>query len=206
MFDKKYFLLFCDLDSTFEAYKKSDEFGDSLVQFSDFVNIVERLEKELCCKIKIHFVSGVDRSDLFSRIDYFYKNFKSSIYERIDDCVISSGTVLNKKCQVIAKCDTDKSAYSKADGICYLLKEYGPSDVCGACFLGDSKEDISAFMMIKAIHKNLGTYALAPRSTRDYDKIINYVDFYSSKPRIVGCNECLEKMEKHITKQIQQNK
>lgn len=66
--DKKYFLFFCDLDSTFEAYKKSDEFGTEFQQFSKFVKFVQKFETELNCKVVIHFISGVDRPDLLSRL------------------------------------------------------------------------------------------------------------------------------------------
>lgn len=202
--DKKYFLFLCDLDSTFEAYKKSDEFGTEFSQFSKFVKFVEKFESKLNCKVVIHFISGVDKQDLLSRLKYFDSNFKNSIYKRIDDSVISSGIIFNKHGQVIGKCDTDKSVYCKADGVSCIFQEYGASDICGACFLGDSKEDIPAFMMVKQFHKQLGTYALCPRSSRDYDKVINHVDFYSSKPRINGCVECLEKMQNHILNNILQ--
>ena len=56
--DKKYFLFFCDLDSTFEAYKKSDEFGTEFSQFSKFVKFVEKFESELNCKVIINFKIG----------------------------------------------------------------------------------------------------------------------------------------------------
>lgn len=202
--DKKYFLFFCDLDSTFEAYKKSDEFGTEFQQFSKFVKFVQKFETELNCKVVIHFISGVDRPDLLSRLKYFDSNFKDSIYKRIDDSVISSGVIFNKRGKIIGKCDTDKSVYCKADGVSYIIQEYGTNDICGACFLGDSKEDIPAFMMVKQFHKKYGTYALCTRSSRDYEKVINNVDFYSSKPRINGCVECLEKMRYHIIQNIQQ--
>ena len=58
--------------------------------------------------------------------------------------------------------------------------------------------------MVKQFHKKYGTYALCTRSSRDYEKVINNVDFYSSKPRINGCVECLEKMRYHIIQNIQQ--
>ena len=75
--DKKYFLFFCDLDSTFEAYKKSDEFGTEFQQFSKFVKFVQKFETELNCKVVIHFISGVDRQDLLSRLKYFDSNPKT---------------------------------------------------------------------------------------------------------------------------------
>ena len=65
--DKKYFLFFCDLDSTFEAYKKSDEFGTEFQQFAKFVKFVQKFETELNCKVVIHFISGVDRQDLLAK-------------------------------------------------------------------------------------------------------------------------------------------
>lgn len=202
---KPLFLIITDIDSTFEQYFKHD-FSYEGEQFDEFVDFMRHFEETFHCEVKIHFVSGVGRSEIKEKLKYFKEEHATSIYPKIGESVVENGYVVNENGQVIDRCDTDCSAYSKADGVNYILDEYRGFDVRGACFMGDAKEDIPGFMMIKAVKYPLGTYAICTRSQRDYEKVINYVDFYSTKPRIIGCCECLKKMEANISKKIDAQK
>lgn len=108
--------------------------------------------------------------------------------------------------KIVDRCDTDKAIYSKADGVNYIVEEYKGFDVLGACFMGDAKEDIPGFDMIKAVRYPLGAYAICPRSQRDYERVKDHIDFYSTKPRILGCCECLQKMKNEIANKTMQQK
>lgn len=201
----KLFLIITDIESTFEEYTKSDFSNGQVDQFKEFVEFVKNFEKKFNCEVRIHFVSGVGKTEIKQHLNKFSHSHPNSIFPRIGECVIGGGYVVNRSGQIIDRCDTDKAIYSKADGVNYIIDEYRGFDVLGACFMGDAKEDIPGFEMIKAVKYPFGTYAICTRSQRDYERVKDHIDFYSKKPRIFGCCECLKKMADEITnKKIQQ--
>ena len=194
---KKNFLIIADLDSTFEeATENSSEF-DALVPF------LNKFEEDFNCLITIHFVSGTSIEDLKERMEFFYYEYPE-IYNRIDYSILDRGKKFSRELYQIGTVTTHYGQYNKADGVEDIISSYGKPAICGLCFLGDGKNDVPAFEMVK-YYKNqfiYGAYNLAPRSRRDYDEIIGHVDIYSEKPRIVGCIDCLEKMAKMIEAKV----
>ena len=194
---KKNFLILADLDSTFEEFKVDND------EFIPFLNFVEEFEEELGCFVVIHFVSGTSKENLADRLDFFKYEYPE-IYSRIDYAILSGGKKYSRDLKPIGKCGTDYAPYSKADGVNDIISNYRRSDIAGACFLGDGKNDVPGFDMLKYYQRafEFGTYNLAPRSRRDYDNISSHVDFYSEKPRILGCVDCLYNMQKAILEKI----
>lgn len=192
----KNFLVLTDLDSTFE------EFEPGKNQFLGFIEFVNKFENRFNVQIKIHFISGTNKEDLKKRLTYL-KTYYPEIYKRVDYAVLSGGKKFNKNLEQIGKCDTDRAIYSKADGVQDILNEYGRFDVAGAVYMGDDKTDVSAFETIRwcKFKFPFGAYAIAPRSRRAYDEIKSHIDFYSDKPRILGCIDCLNQVAKTISKQ-----
>ncbi len=206
---EKVFLMFLDLDSTFEEYTKKDVekyCNKSDNQFENFVKFIKKFEKNYNLNIKIHFISGVDKNDLKNRLNFFAKNFPDTIFKLIDDSMITGGIICNKYARQIGKIESSKETRTKADGINFFIRYYQKSSISGACFIGDSKPDLPAFEIIKEYHFSMGGFALACRSAYDYEFIKNKVDFYSPKPRILGCVEVLEKMDKFIKNRDNFNK
>lgn len=199
--NKRLFLVITDIESTFEEYTKSDFSNISGDQFKEFLKFVNDFEKQFNCEIRIHFVSGVGKTEIRQHLNKFSHSHPNSNFPKIGECVIEGGFVVNRFGQIIDRCDTDKAVYSKADGVFYICQQYG-SDVFGACFMGDAKEDIPGFKMIKEMRYPLGSYALCARSQRDFGAVEGYVDFISQKPRIHGCCECLNKMKEIISKKL----
>lgn len=192
----KQFLIITDLDSTFE------EFNYGANEFDGLINYIKKFEKNYLCNIDILFVSGTSVEDLQERLNFFKEKYYP-IFQRIDLCVLGRGRKYNRNLQVKGICGTDYATYSKRDGVGEILESYGNSCI-GACYIGDDKFDIDAFKTIKSYNNILqyGAYALAPRSRRDFDLIKNHIDIYSEKPRILGCIECLWKMNNLIDKRI----
>lgn len=193
---KKFFLILTDLDSTFEQFSK-------LSEFKDFERNIECFEKKHNCNVAIHFISGTSKEDLKTRLTFFESNYPK-IYQKIDYSVLEGGKKYNSKLLPIGTCSTDYAPYSKADAVKDILECYGKNIIKGACYIGEGRNDIPAFNLIKYYKKQyeLGAYALSPRSRVDYDYIIHFVDFYSNQPRILGCTECIEKMDNYITSKI----
>ena len=81
---------------------------------------------------------------------------------------------------------------------------YSRSQIAGVCFLEDGINDIPVFDMVDFFKRKYpyGRYALAPRSRRNYYDIKDHIDFYSEQPRILGCIDCLKKMEQDIKSKI----
>lgn len=193
----KTFLILADLDSTFEEYNPDSD------EFASMLNFINKFEKELNCFIAIHFISGTSKEDLADRLDFFHVEYPD-IYNRIYYAVLGGGKKYSRELSPLGKCGTDYAPYSKADGVSDILSNYRQNEIAGACFIGEGKNDIPGFEMIK-YYKNkfdYGTFCLSPRSRRDYDDIISYVDFYSSKPRILGCVDCLNQMHEAILDKI----
>lgn len=198
---KKYFIMMADLDSTFEEYDRSDK--DRYVaagqdQFGTFLEFVRAFEKKYNVQVAIHFVSGTSKQDFCDRVDYFKNNYPG-IYNRLGFGVVETGKVVNKNHSQIDFCRTDGTPYSKADAVCKVLSDYMPFEIAGACFMGDSSIDVAGFRMLKEFNRfPLGTHTISPRSTRDYFIMNMDSDFYSNKPRILGCVEGLTKMAQAI--------
>ena len=113
--------------------------------------------------------------------------------------MVEQGKVVNRAFTQVDFCRTDGVPYTKADAVCKVLENYMPYEVAGACFMGDSRIDVPAFRMLKMFNRYpLGIYAISPRSTRDYFLMNMDADFYSNKPRILGCIEGLNKMSERI--------
>ena len=191
----KTFLILTDLDSTFE------EWEEGRGEFETFDIFVNKFESKFGVKVKIHFISGTNKDDLEKRFNFFKTKYPE-IYSRIGYAILSGGKKYNKSVNQIGICDTDKAVYSKADGVQDVLSEYGKYDVAGVCYMGDDTTDIAAFETVKWCKSqfNLGAYALAPRSRRAYEQIKSHIDFYSDKPRVLGCVENLVNMAKEISK------
>ena len=189
------------LDSTFEEYDRSDRgvyISESADQFGEFVSFVEKFEEKHNVDVVIHFVSGTSKQDFCERVQFFKDNYPK-IYDRLGHGVVEQGKVVNRAFTQVDFCRTDGVPYTKADAVCKVLENYMPYEVAGACFMGDSRIDVPAFRMLKMFNRYpLGSYAISPRSTRDYFLMNMDADFYSNKPRILGCIEGLNKMSEKI--------
>lgn len=198
---RKYFILMADLDSTFEEYDRNDKskyIAEDVDQFEEFSKFIEKFEKEHNVEVCIHFVSGTSKQDYFERLKYFNENYPN-LYSKMGNSVVEQGKVFNKQFVQVDFCKTDGVPYSKADAVCKVLGWYMPFEIAGACFLGDSRIDVPAFRMLKAFNRYpLGSYSISPRSIRDYYAVNMAADFYSNKPRILGCIEGLQKMNEAI--------
>lgn len=194
---KKNFLIIADLDSTFEEFSEGSNEFDALVTF------LNKFEEDFNCLITIHFISGTSIEDLAERMEFFKFEYPE-IYSRIDYSILGRGKKYSRELNQIGTITTHYAPYNKADGVKDIISCYGKPSICGLCFLGDGKNDVPAFEMVK-YYKNqfpYGAYNLAPRSRRDYDEIIGHVDIYSEKPRIVGCKDCLQRMSNLIESKI----
>ena len=85
-----------DLDSTFEEYTKNDYSFSGGDQFEEFVRFVKEFEKTFNCEVKIHFISGVGKSEIKERLSYFKARHPNSIYKMIDESVVDNGYIVNK--------------------------------------------------------------------------------------------------------------
>ena len=194
---KKNFLILADLDSTFEEWEKDKN------EFDGFLSFVEEFEKNLDCFIVIHFISGTSIEDFAERMDFFKYEYPE-IYSRIDYAVLANGKKYSRDLKIIGKCDTHHEGYNKADGVHEVESSYSRAQIAGVCFLGDGINDIPAFDMVGFFKRKYpyGGYALAPRSRRNYYEIKDHIDYYSEQPRILGCIDCLKKMEQDIKSKI----
>lgn len=194
---KKNFLILADLDSTFEEWEKDKN------EFDGFLAFVEEFEKNLDCFITIHFVSGTSIEDFSERMDFFKYEYPE-IYSRIDYAVLANGKKYSRDSKTIGKCETHHENYNKADGVHEVESSYSRTQIAGVCFLGDGINDIPAFDMVRFYKRKYpyGGYALAPRSRRNYYEIKDHIDYYSEQPRILGCIDCLKKMEQDIKSKI----
>ena len=197
----KTFLILTDLDSTFEEF----EVGKG--EFIIFEKLIQKFEKRFGVDVKIHFISGTNKDDLEKRFQFF-RDCHPEIYKRTGYAVLSGGKKYNKRLEQIGKCDTDKAIYSKADGVQDVISEYGKYSIAGLCYMGDDTTDITAFETVRWCNSQfpMGAYALAPRSRRAYDQIKNHIDFYSERPRIMGCGECFLEMAKTIAKKLEKRR
>ena len=114
----KNFLILTDLDSTFEEFERGKN------EFALFEKFVKKFENKFQVNVKIHFISGTNREDLFKRF-VFFKHLYPEIYERIDYAIISKGIKYNKNMAKIGACETDKAVYDKSDAVQHIIKDYG---------------------------------------------------------------------------------
>lgn len=196
---KKNFLILSDLDSTLEE----NELGKN--EFIEFENFVLNFERTFNCNIVIHIVSGTTLSDFARRI-YYFKEKYFEIYKRIDYSIIADGEKYSKNLNHIGVCYKFDKYYDKADAVDDILNHYNKSEILGICYLGDSKEDITAHGMMNFFKNSFpfGSYALSPRSRTDHIHQSGFIDIYSNKPRIIGCVECLKIMENKILDKLNQ--
>lgn len=186
------FLIMADLDSTFESYR------DNGNGFNEFIQFVDKFEKENNVDIDLYFVSGTEYLDLRQRLNYFKENYPK-IFNKIVYSIAKMGYIYDREGNSLGRVDSESLSYTKADGVSEIFREYGRF-LAGACYIGDSEIDIPAFKVIK-YYKNkfaLNVYNLSPRSRRDKDVITPYLDFYSNAPRIDGCVDVLQQMSKKI--------
>lgn len=94
--NKRLFLVITDIESTFEEYTKSDFPNISGDQFKEFLKFVNDFEKQFNCEIRIHFVSGVGKTEIRQHLNKFSHSHPNSIFPKIGECVIEGGFVVNR--------------------------------------------------------------------------------------------------------------